>query len=90
MTAFARTLIRIRDTRAISQNKLAQLAEFDHGYVSRLESSQRHPSYDAVLAICDALDATEAERYELMTSAGYHYGVLLERRGDLGEAGGGG
>lgn len=44
-----------RKHQRISQSKLADLAGFDHSFVSRLESGTRVPSRDAVMRLVAAL-----------------------------------
>lgn len=68
---FGRTLKHCRESRRVSQSKLAELAGFDHSYVSRLESGSRTPTRDAVgqLAIAMQLDADDHDR--LLAAAGY-------------------
>ena len=51
---FGVTLKRFREARRVSQSKLAERAGFDHSYVSRLESSARTPTRDAVEQLAGA------------------------------------
>ena len=69
--SFAATLKQIRLAHHTSQSKLAEAADFDHSYLSRLESGQRMPTRDAVARIVTALalDATTAD--ELYAAAGF-------------------
>lgn len=69
--SFGSTLKQLREPRRISQSKLAERAGFDHSYVSRLESGARKPAREAVEQLADALEATLAERDQLLTSAGF-------------------
>lgn len=73
--AFGQLLARIRHTRRLSQSRLANAARIDHSTVSRLEGGQRVPSRAMVLALCDALQATQEERGLLLGAAGYVGGV---------------
>lgn len=68
---FGAILKQLREPRRISQSKLALAAGFDHSYVSRLESGARKPAREAVDQLADALNATPAERDQLLTSAGF-------------------
>jgi transcriptional regulator with XRE-family HTH domain len=74
---FGTVLKRYREAARLSQNKLARLARYDHSYISRLESTSRVPTREAVENICDALDRTNAKmRADLLASAGYYHGQL--------------
>ena len=79
MTSLAATLRRIRLAHAMSQMRLADTAGCDHSFVSRLEAGSRNPSLEQAERLATALDATETERYELLTSAGYHCDIVVER-----------
>lgn len=78
MSAFPETLSRIRIAHELSQVRLSVLAELDHSYVSRLEAGGRHPSRACVERLVAAMNATEAERSALMTSAGYMADLALD------------
>lgn len=52
---FGPTLKHYREKRGISQSRLAELAEFDHSHVSRLETGARMPTRDAVERLAKAL-----------------------------------
>lgn len=71
MNQFAFTLRRLRRDRLISQSQLADRSDFDHSYVSRLESGKREPSRDAVSRLADAMQLQDLERSLLFTSAGF-------------------
>lgn len=60
-----------REARSVSQSKLAERAEFDHSYVSRLESGARMPTRDAVDRLGLALDLTQGELDSLLAAAGF-------------------
>lgn len=69
---FGLTLRDIRETRPrLSQSRLAELAGLDHSYLSRIEAGQRVPSRQVVLALADALAATDIERDRLLIAAGF-------------------
>ena len=70
-TPFGSALRRIRVDRRLSQSKLAEKADIDHSTASRLESGARQPSREMVGLLADALDATDAERDELLTAGGF-------------------
>lgn len=68
---FGATLKRHRETRRVSQSKLAERAGFDHSYVSRLESGARTPTRDAVQQLAEALGLERMQQDELLASAGF-------------------
>jgi transcriptional regulator with XRE-family HTH domain len=68
---FGATLKRFRETRRVSQSKLAERAGFDHSYVSRLESGARTPTRDAVEQLSKALELAGLQQDELLASAGF-------------------
>ncbi|MCX2725983.1 helix-turn-helix transcriptional regulator [Thermomicrobium sp. 4228-Ro] len=67
----SRILRELREKHDMSQYRLAKLINVDHSYISRLESGQRRPSYDILLAIASALGLETEERKILFASAGY-------------------
>ncbi len=60
-----------REQRRVSQSKLAERAEFDHSYVSRLESGARMPTREAVEKLAEALDLARPEHDALLAAAGF-------------------
>ena len=58
---FGGLLKAMREARRISQSKLAERADFDHSYVSRLESGARMPTRDAVERLASALTLAQSE-----------------------------
>ncbi|HEV2072610.1 MAG TPA: helix-turn-helix transcriptional regulator [Thermomicrobiales bacterium] len=68
---FGLTLKSLRETRRVSQSKLAERAGFDHSYVSRLESGARTPTRDAVQQLARALDLERVQQDELLAAAGF-------------------
>lgn len=68
---FGDELKTLRERRRLSQSRLADMAGFDHSFISRLESGDRFPTRDAVRRLASALSATPIERDRLMTSAGF-------------------
>jgi len=71
MTEFGQLLKALRERRGVSQSKLAERAEFDHSYVSRLEGGARMPTRDAVDRLGGALGLGESERDALLAAAGF-------------------
>lgn len=71
MNTFARCLMEMRGIAHISQWKLAEVAGYDHSYISRLEIGQRLPSRDAVLRMAEAMQLSADNRDRLLMSAGY-------------------
>ena len=68
---FGKVLKQYRETRRVSQSKLAERAGFDHSYVSRLESGARTPTRDAVEQLSRALELDRVQQDELLASAGF-------------------
>ena len=71
MTDFGALLKGFREKRGVSQSKLAEKADFDHSYVSRLESGARMPTRDAVDRLGRALGLSQAELDALLAAAGF-------------------
>jgi transcriptional regulator with XRE-family HTH domain len=71
MTDFGQLLKTLRERRGVSQSKLAEKAEFDHSYVSRLESAARMPTRDAVDRLGSALELSDVELDSLLAAAGF-------------------
>lgn len=85
---FGLLLKRCRETRSVSQSKLAERAGFDHSYVSRLESGARTPTRDAVDRLGEALSLDQIERDSMLASAGFlprDVGSLLSAEPVIGE-----
>jgi transcriptional regulator with XRE-family HTH domain len=61
----------LRETRRVSQSKLAERADFDHSYVSRLESGARMPTRDAVERLAQAMVLSQVEEDGLLAAAGF-------------------
>jgi transcriptional regulator with XRE-family HTH domain len=68
---FARLLKRFREEVRISQSRLAEASQFDHSYVSRLESGNRAPTREAVNKLADALRLDPGQRDSLLAAAGF-------------------
>jgi transcriptional regulator with XRE-family HTH domain len=68
---FGTTLKQFRETRRVSQSKLAERAGFDHSYVSRLESGARTPTRDAVQQLSAAMELERVQQDELLAAAGF-------------------
>jgi transcriptional regulator with XRE-family HTH domain len=71
MADFGYVLRKHREARGLSQSKLAEAADFDHSYVSRLESGARMPTREAIDRLAEALGVTEIGHDQLLTSAGF-------------------
>ena len=69
--AFGVLLKGYREGRGVSQSKLAERADFDHSYVSRLESGARTPTRDAVERLAAALGLRQAEQDTMLAAAGF-------------------
>ena len=74
-TLFGATLRRYRNGTngypRLSQMALAERADYDHSYLSRLEAGHRLPTRTAVNRLADALRLDPDEREELLLSAGF-------------------
>lgn len=70
-TDFGVLLKSLREKRGISQTKLSERAEFDHSYVSRLESGARMPTREAVDRLGEALNLEEPQLDSLLAAAGF-------------------
>src|SRR3954462_13474021 len=68
---FGGLLKAMREARRISQSKLAERADFDHSYVSRLESGARMPTRDAVDRLGGALRLEQPQLDSLLAAAGF-------------------
>lgn len=68
---FGVVLKQFRETRRVSQSKLAERAGFDHSYVSRLESGARTPTRDAVEQLSNAMELAQLQQDELLAAAGF-------------------
>lgn len=68
---FGGTLKFLREACRINQTKLAELADFDHSYVSRLESGERLPTREAVERLATALKLGKTEEDKLLAAAGF-------------------
>lgn len=62
---------RTRMRPSLSQSRLAERADYDHSYISRLEAGHRVPTRDAVLQLGGALECSAQELDALLLSAGY-------------------
>jgi transcriptional regulator with XRE-family HTH domain len=65
----------LRDTRTrrkdLTMSLLAQMADMDPSFISRLEKDTRRPTREAVDRIADALEASNKERDLLLVAAGF-------------------
>lgn len=68
---FAQLLKQYREECRVSQSRLAEIAKFDHSYVSRLESGNRTPTREAVVKLAEALGLAPEQRDNLLAAAGY-------------------
>lgn len=68
---FGTLLKSLREKRGVSQSKLAERAEFDHSYVSRLESGARMPTREAVDRLGEALALDQPQLDALLAAAGF-------------------
>lgn len=68
---FATIFKSFRESKGVSQAKLARLVGCDHSYISRLESGERFPSAEMVDDFIKALQLDENEAVKLRVSSGY-------------------
>src|SRR5687768_8085749 len=52
----------------LSQSKLAERADFDHSYISRIECGDRLPTRDALERLAEAMGLTPQEEGELLNA----------------------
>lgn len=87
-TDFGKLLKTLREQHGVSQSKLAERADFDHSYVSRLESGARMPTREAVDRLGQAMSLDQAQLDSLLASAGFlprDVSSLLSAEPALGE-----
>lgn len=87
-TGFAALLKSLREKRSVSQTKLSERADFDHSYVSRLESGSRMPTREAVDRLGEALELEQPQLDSLLAAAGFlprDLSSLLEGEPVVGE-----
>lgn len=70
-TDFGALLKNLREKNGVSQSKLAERADFDHSYVSRLESGARMPTREAVDRLGEALRLEQQQLDSLLAAAGF-------------------
>lgn len=58
---FGKVLNELRVERSLTQEKLAELADFDRTYIYRLEKGKREPSLSTILKLSDALKISPGE-----------------------------
>lgn len=68
---FGSLLKTLRERHGVSQSKLAERADFDHSYVSRLESGARMPTREAVDRLGTAMALDQGALDALLASAGF-------------------
>jgi transcriptional regulator with XRE-family HTH domain len=68
---FATILRRFRMEKRMSQARLADGADFNHSYVSRLESGARAPTRDAVERLSRSMSLAQVDEDTLLAAAGF-------------------
>lgn len=71
MTTFSTTLKDILAARRLSQNKAAEMAEYDHSYLSRLVSGSRMPAREFIDRLADGCTLSDDEHRRLLVAAGF-------------------
>ena len=66
---FGSLLRGLREARGLPMKDLGERAGLHQTFISRLESGERGPSREAVDALVDALDGSEADRFRLLVAA---------------------
>ena len=61
---FGKVLRDLRVDRNLTQEKLAELADFDRTYIYRLEKGKREPSLSTILKLSDALKVSPGEFFD--------------------------
>ena len=75
---FGVVLARLRRRVRISQSKLAERADFDHSFVSRLENGNRQPTREAVGRLARALGLDDEDAAGLYAAAGFLHRVDVD------------
>lgn len=70
-TALGVRLKRYREQAGMTQAELAEKAECDHSYVSRLQSGARMPTRDAVVRLGEAMGLSDVDMDLLLKDAGF-------------------
>ena len=63
-SAFGRRVRALREERALSQERLAELADMHRTYLSSLERGQRNVGLDNILALARALGVSAARLFD--------------------------
>lgn len=71
MIDFSQSLSAARSQRGITRDELADRVSLDPSHIYRLESGDRHPSRETVLALADALEVDSGTLNLWLVSAGY-------------------
>jgi transcriptional regulator with XRE-family HTH domain len=66
LVLFGRQLKKLRESRHLSQERLAELCEFNRHYIGRIERAERVISFEYMMRIAFALQVKPAELYELI------------------------
>ncbi len=67
--SFGSLLRTLREARGLPMKDLGERAGLHQTFISRLESGERGPSKEAVDALVDALEGSEADRFRLLVAA---------------------
>lgn len=69
---FGESLRRHREAAGLTQHALAERADIDQSYITRLENGSRQPpDRDKVAKLADALDLDDVSRYRFFVAAGH-------------------
>ena len=61
VTALGEAIRKRRQAKNVSQEALAEIADFDRTYISLLERGERNPSFTNLCRVAAALDTTPSE-----------------------------
>jgi len=64
---FGAVIKKIRESKSISQKKLAQLSKLDRTFISQIENGKRNPTLLTILKISNALDVDPAFLFKQYT-----------------------
>lgn len=77
ITDFGERLKQMREEKGISQKELADKAEIDRTYMSKLESDSSNPSYDKITKICESLGISLADFFGETEKIEKEPGIIL-------------
>lgn len=70
-TTFGTVLRDVLAAHRLSQSRAAEMADYDHSYVSRLVAGSRMPTRDFVIRISEGCDFSRQDYERLLVAAGF-------------------